>query len=238
MKKLICALTAFLSPALSQAEVFEWSTNNVQILHGWNYELGRDDRTMITLEHASGWKYGDNFMFLDAEETFGDDPVNYSEISPRLSAGKILGKDFSNGYIKDYLLATTVEVGENTRVYLAGPAVDLNIPGFDWFQLNTYWRNDTNASGSTFQITPAWESNFDYMDQRWQFMGFADYSGAEGDVRSIFHISPMLLLDVGHNWGQDGKLFFGVEYEHWRNKFGVKDADEDNAQVMLKWVFN
>src|SRR5690554_2962107 len=42
-----------------------YSSTNVQILYGQDYELGEEKRTIMTLEHASGWEYGDNFFFVD-----------------------------------------------------------------------------------------------------------------------------------------------------------------------------
>ena len=30
----------------------------------------------------------------------------------------------------------------------------------------------------------------------------------------------------------------GIEYQIWRNKYGLKDIDEDVAQAMIKWIFD
>ena len=46
---------------------------------------------------------------------------------------------------------------------------------------------------------------------------------------------PQLLLDLGNLWGAKDKLFAGVEYQYWHNKFGVDGVDESLPQVMLLW---
>ncbi|MCK5190998.1 MAG: hypothetical protein KAR12_13175, partial [Methylococcales bacterium] len=41
---------------------FDWTSSNVQLLYGSDFEFGDRDRTTITVEHAHGWKYGQNFF--------------------------------------------------------------------------------------------------------------------------------------------------------------------------------
>jgi len=110
-------------------DLLQWHSENVQLLHGSNYELGDVDRTIVTLEHANSWAYGDTFAFVDL--TFVDDNSLYGELSPRLSLSRISGQDLSWGPIKDVLIAGTYEFGdEGYEAYLIGGAVDLNVPGF------------------------------------------------------------------------------------------------------------
>src|SRR6187402_821625 len=93
-----------------------WSTTNFQYHYGTDYEWGDEKRTLITLEHANGWKYGDNFFFVDITNPNRDGEATgtstYSEISPRLSFGKSSGADLSLGIFTDLLLATTLETGD------------------------------------------------------------------------------------------------------------------------------
>ena len=59
------ALLLWLLAAAPAAQSASWSSTNVQILHGTTYEVGRRERGIMTLEHASVWAYGDNFFFFD-----------------------------------------------------------------------------------------------------------------------------------------------------------------------------
>jgi len=51
-------------------------------------------------------------------------------------------------------------------------------------------------------------------------------------------IVPRLLFDVGEtlNMG-DNKLWVGVEYQYWHNKFGIEGKTESVHQAQIKWVF-
>ena len=62
------------------------------------------------------------------------------------------------------------------------------------------------------------------------------YDGSNPKANNL-NAAPRLLLDLGHFRGTPGHLFAGIEYQPWRNKFGIEGVDEDVAQVMLKWVF-
>ena len=127
--------------------LLQWQSNSLTYLNGRDFTVNPSNQQTFTFEHADGWKYGDNFLFIDkifyngkGDATNGDNTY-YGEISPRLSLGKILGQKIEFGPISDVLLAATYEFGEgDNESYLIGPGFDLNIPGFDYFQLNFYKR--------------------------------------------------------------------------------------------------
>ena len=97
-------------------------------------------------------KIGDLFIFVDAIKFHGapdgaDDSTWYGEISPRLSLGKMLGKDLSFKLFKDVLVAGTYERGEDADVAeaaLVGVGFDLDVgkSGFRYAQLNVYGRSE------------------------------------------------------------------------------------------------
>ena len=130
------------------------------------------------------WKYGDNFFFLDRIFYNGKEDGNvgpntyYGEFSPRLSFGKIFDKRLVFGPIKDVLLAITYEFGEgDNESYLLGPGFDLNIPGFDYFQLNFYQRQtEGNRPGDgVWQITPVWSYTIPVGNSNVLIDGFMDW---------------------------------------------------------------
>lgn len=226
----------------SASDALAWTSSSLSLLKGWDYALGDKERTIATFEMANGWEYGDNFFFFDYTNLSGDRdgqtlPNIYGEYAPRLSIGKITGKNLSVGPIEDVLLAGQLEMGENINRRLYGLGFDLDVPGMDYFQFNTYVRDDTDLPGNTWQVTLVWGSHFDLANTKWLFKGHFDYAGSEGGVGHNINSAPQLLLDVGDFWGASDRLYAGVEYQYWKNKYGVEGADEHNPQAMVTWKF-
>lgn len=219
------------------AHAAEWSSTNLQILHGVGYELGPRERTLLTFEHASGWAGGDHFFFFDVTEPTGRETDLYGEWQPRLSFSKLTGREPWAGVVKDVLLAGQLNFGKGFRAYLVGIGFDLDLPGFSFFQVNVYARDENLRSGQTWQITPAWLFPFTLGETHWQFTGFVDWAGSEGDGKSNVQAQPQLLLDLGTWFGSLDQLQIGIEYQYWRNKFGVDGVTENAPEAMLKWTF-
>lgn len=251
-------LAAALASGNVSAGLAQWSATNLQLLYGdthqsifFNEQTGKldsvdDVRSVVTVEHVNGWKYGDNFMFFDitnADRTNETSTSYYGEISPRLSFGKMTGMNLNQGLLNDVLITTTAELGEGFRANLYGLAVDLNLPGFAFFQFNYYVRNDIavfgepspNDTGS--QITLVWLVPFSVANTSWAFEGFFDYAYDVDPAEDNIIAGPRLLLDVGEFFGEKGTVQTGIEYQIWRNKFGVEDIDEDVVQAMVKIIF-
>lgn len=248
-------LAGLLVSSLVQAGAAQWSSTNIQYLYGTAYEsiyfnpsTGKLDsveesRSVVTVEHVNGWKYGDNFLFFDvtnSDRTDSDTPTAiYGEISPRLSFSKMTGKDLSAGIIKDVLITTTAELGSGLHNYLYGVAVDLNLPNIPVFQINYYIRNESNPAADTgYQVTLVWIKPFSIGNLDFTFEGFFDYAYDLGDaVEDNIITAPRIMFDLGKTWGAPGVLQVGVEYQIWRNKFGIDGIDEDVAQAMAKWIW-
>lgn len=219
------------------AHAAQWSSTNLQILQGEGYELGPRERTLLTFEHANGWAYGDNFFFFDVTEPSDDGTNIYGEWQPHLSLGWLTGREPGAGVVKDVLLAGQLNFGEGFRAYLVGVGLDLNLPGFSFFLVNIYARDENLRAGRSWQITPAWLFPFTLGRTRWQFGGFVDWYGSEGDGKSNVQAQPQLLLDMGTWFGPPDQLHVGIEYQYWHNKFGVDGVTESVPQAMLKWTF-
>lgn len=236
---IIWAFTVPLSAYAGEDDFIQWHNTNIQLLRGWDYEVGSEERTIGTFEHANGWTYGDFFMFVDYTWPDKGDSAYYAELSPRFSLSKITGQDFSYGIIKDVLISTTVEKPEHQKArYLYGGAVDLYLPGFAFFNTNLYVRDNPDLKDKTWQVTLAWKRPFKIENTSWVIEGFADFAGAEGGTRPNQLIVPRLLLDVGELTGiGENTLWVGVEYSYWHNKFGIDGKTESAPQLQAKWVF-
>jgi nucleoside-specific outer membrane channel protein Tsx len=228
------------------AHAADWSTANVQLLHGSGFELGKDSRSIMTFEYASRWKYGDTFFFVDATEPAAKGTSLYAEFAPRFSLSALSGKKLSFGIVKDVLIATTQEVGDGVRATLIGPGLALDLPKFAFADLNFYYRKSSRdavavQSDGGFQVTLDWKLPFTLGSQQMSFEGFADYAWGErgGTSPKADNViaAPRLLIDAGHWVGAPGKVQFGIEYQIWHNKFGIRGVDEEVPQVMVKWMF-
>lgn len=243
-----------------------FSSTNIQYLYGTKYAdfnsnfngfVHDDKASIITLEHVNAWKYGDNFFFVDitnpdregdAFATTGKGKGSfYAELSPRLSLSKITGKKLGVGIIQDFLVTSTLEIPQspNEQTYLYGLAADLKLPAFQYFQVNWYVR-DAQASDlkTGQQVTLVWGLPFKLGKADFTFEGFFDYAWGEdpksGAVRTYqdnIVTAPRLLVDLGSFFGKPGDIQAGVEYQMWRNKFGIDGMDEDVPQAMVKWIW-
>ncbi len=236
---------SLLASASATSKAADWSTTNVQLLYGDGYELGDNSMAIMTVEHANGWKYGDNFFFLDVSNPASEGTSHFAEFSPRLSLGKLSGKDMSFGIVKDVLAAGTLEMGDAVRAYLFGIGLALDLPGFAFADINLYYRESERdwlleQSDAGAQITIDWLLPIQLGGQKLAFEGFADYAWGEkgGSAPKADNLvaGPRLLIDIGNWFGAPGTLQAGVEYQIWRSKFGVKGVDEDIPQAMIKWT--
>lgn len=220
--RLVCGLLAW-SAACHAAPA--WQDNSLTLVAGGHFRVDPETRQTVTFEHASAWGYGDLFLFVDGTRfNGGHGGTWYGEVSPRFSHGKLSGRGSRPGVVRDVLLATTLELGKGeVETVLAGPAVDLAIPGFDFFQLNVYRRFPLHGQdGETIQVTPVWAVT----RGRWRCDGFIDWNlNSDGGYARNWHINPQLKYDLGQRFGLgDRVLQVGLEYSYWKNKYGIRDS--------------
>jgi len=232
-------ITAACSHANAEG-LIQWQSSNIQLLRGSDYELSDPHGTIVTFEYANQWSYGDFFMFIDQSKFDDGEKNTYGEISPRFSFNKLTGQDLSNGAIKDVYLSTTFEKGKgDVKAYLLGAGVDVDIPGFNFFNANIYARHNPVLDDDTWQVTLAWQYPFSLGNSNWITEGFADFAGdADPGYVSNQFVVPRLLVDVSKivNMKRES-LWLGIEYSYWTNKYGINGIDERAIQVQIKWVF-
>ncbi|GGA94630.1 DUF5020 family protein [Agarivorans gilvus] len=239
MKQKIAVATLALSglcfAGQASAEM-NWSTFSLSYLYGTEYEFTPNgDMQVLTVEHASGHSWGDNFFFVDRTMPSKGDAGFYGELSPRLSFGKLAGKDLSVGPLKDVLIATTMEMGDGFTNYLYGIGFGLDVPGFQYFNLNFYHANNDVADDDD-QLTVTWGAPFSIGSQDFLIDGFLDWSSASDTNKSEMNFTPQIKWNLGKNFDTSSPLYLGVEYAHWNNKYGT-DIDERVASLLVKWHF-
>lgn len=221
-----------------------WQATDVQLLHGNDFILGSSERTILTLEHARGGEMGDLFMFLDATARQDIGEEYYGEIYGQLSLSNLTRHPWSLGPVRDVSLSLGLNAGSEPdadpfRAWLAGVSLDFAVPGFQLLQLDIHAYKDESAPHAGWQITPAWDTTFNLGSQQFRFRGFADWisGGASASGKPQLLTQPQLLWNVGKAAGAYEHLWLGVEYQYWRNKYGIAGADESLPQFMLMLAF-
>jgi len=247
MKKLNSLWFLFLLSLLPlKGNAFDWTSNNVQVLYGSDFELGDTDRSTITVEHADGWEYGHNFFFVDIIDRSDIGIEVYAEVYSYLSLNKLTGKQFTLGPIKDISLMAGLNISnkpedDNFKAYLAGLSFDLSNEYFNYLQFDiSVYKSDNVSRKYGFQFTPVWSLPFQIASAKFKFRGFADFRTGNTNRLNTFNFlaQPQVLLDIGDLAGiKSDTVYIGTEYSYWQNKYGVKDVDESVVQAMLIGFF-
>ena len=242
MKALKLISFVFLLGLTSQTSyAFDWMSNNVQFLYGSDFELGDPDRTTTTVEHADGWKYGQNFFFVDIINRSDIGTEVYAEVYSYLSFNKVTGANFSLGPIKDISLFAGLNISnkpenDNFKAYLAGLSFDLSNKYFNYLQLDIAAYKSDDVSGKYgVQFTPVWSYPFQIGPAKFKFRGFADILTGNTNNSGNFSLltQPQLILDIGDLAGiKTDTVYVGTEYFYWYNKFGIKGVEESVVQAM------
>ncbi|MCL1099525.1 outer membrane protein OmpK [Shewanella gelidii] len=247
MKKACLGLALLVSQPVLADDLVQWWDASVTVLHGDDYDLAPSHRqTTVTVETAGAWKYGDWFAFQDFITFNGaDSSTTYGEISPRFSAGKILGKDLSFGPVTDVSLALTYEEGEGpVESFLYGVGLDLKVPGFTYFSLNTYKRDPISSGNNSdgWQLTPVYRFDIPVGDANIVIDGYIDwvFSADKAGYEENIHFNPQVKYDLGKSLmgeAKSNKLFVGFEYDYWKNKYGVKNVDQSTYSIIAQYHF-
>lgn len=244
--------------AAQQVSSEGFSTWDLQFLYGTTFhEPGFNEniaKKTVTLENSAGWKWGSSYFFVDYLRS---DAVEehatefYGEWYPSASIGKITGKEFCLGPLKDVLItmgfnAGSKNTGASSFVYLPGITIDLKLPAFQFFSIGTYayidegrFEGESNGChATTYQITPSWSLPFKIGFALFRFDGFIDFIGHHGECSSQIVAQPTIKLDLGGSLGKKpNKLFAGLEWGYWKNKYGISKLDQTAPQVVVMWVF-
>ena len=196
------ALTAGVS---LQASASDWSVNELQYQYGdlkkafqgGGSESKTDGTSVLTFQHASGWKYGDNFYFIDwldygktdYEKANGQESGTefYGELYSNFSLGKITGNDLSFAFVKDVGIIAGFNFANEVETWYALPGVrlDLDIPGFAFAHLDTmaYIQMDDSevADGVSIDEDDSWMIDFNWAypfsigSTKWTIEGHIEY---------------------------------------------------------------
>ncbi|XID75695.1 outer membrane protein OmpK [Alkanindiges sp. WGS2144] len=214
-----------------------WQDFSISGLHGDHYKVGPEKRDVVTLEYATGLSWGDTFFFIDhSRYSQNDEKDNYFELAPRLSLSYLSGQALTYGMVKDVYLATTWESGDNFDNYLYGLGLGFNLPYFDYANVNFY-RAHNEATKDDWMTTITYGAPLKAAGQDFLFDGFIDWSSSASDHAAELNWTSQWKWNAGRLISPDTRLYLGIEYAHWINKFGIKGVDEKNVSALVKYHF-
>ena len=232
----ICLLTYLIMTSLGNAEML-WGSFSLSYLKGNDYEVGDSNRQVLTVEHASGHNWGDNFFFMDRLKSENGSTSTYFELAPRISLSYLTDHKLGFSIIKDLYIATTWESSSaGFDNYLYGFGVALNVPGFKYINTNLYIANNDTANDDS-QLTITWGLPFKISQSDFLYDGFLDWSSSSDTNASELNFTSQLKWNLSKYAGTKSPLYIGIEYAYWRNKFGIQGVVEKNPCLLVKWHF-
>ena len=211
-KKIALVLLAAMAAGVQAAD---WSDTSINLRHGTNFSEPYNSnnaipKTIIGLNHVSGYKYGSNFFNADLLLSGDKDPAFkdartgahevYVVYRNTVDFEKVTGKSFKTtgvrglGFTGGFDLNTKTDAGYNSKkeMLVAGPTLMLDVPGFLNVSLLQLW--ESNAPYSTFtnsgkeryyyephpMLTAAWGIPFSVASVPLSFEGYANYIAAKG----------------------------------------------------------
>ncbi|GAA4835294.1 hypothetical protein [Algivirga pacifica] len=260
MKKLFSIFITIVALTIaSDAMAQNWNSTFVQAYYGGGYDdfkinnnTADGNMMTVTLQHASSWKYGGNFFFINYtfapegfmnffnEENTGSKSRIYSEWSPYLSLSKVTGKNVGFGPIADVSVEGSLNVGDGFRAGLGGVGLTFKTPMGTFLKLIGYYRKD-NFNEATAQITGVWDIPV-WKKGGVRFEGYFDLIPNEQGLGengihwgTDFLSQARVLFDVGRHtiFKNDtaNKLEIGLDYYMHFNKLISTNA----PQVAVRW---
>ena len=176
-----------------------------------------------------------------------------------LDLEKVTGKKFNYGFIRgagltagfDYNNKDDAGYNSKKHMLVAGPTLMLDVPGFMNVSLLALW--ESNAPCNTFTNTCVSRYRYDthpMLTAAWgipigstplSFEGFANFIASKGkdefgaNTKPETNIDMQLMLDVGAVTGGAKNTFkVGLEYQYWKNKFGVDSGGPAGSGAFAK----
>ncbi|WP_440875942.1 nucleoside-binding protein [Thalassotalea sp. PLHSN55] len=209
-----------------------WSDASISYLYGSNYEVGDDEKSVMTLEHASGHTWGSTFTFVDRlhDHNLGGNET-YGEISANIDLA-----EFENSWVNKFYVSPQLEFGSNPfnnfNNVLYGVGVRLNVPKAKYVNVTLYRRNNDLIDDNN-QVTIVWAFQ---LTNNIVYDGFTDIVDSNSERDSQYNITSQLKYDIGQHFNiSKSTLYLGIEYTYWHNKFGIDGITENNANFLVKW---
>ena len=237
----------------------DWSDTALGYRTGSNYrEPFNPDKirkNIVSLTHVRGYAAGTDFVNVDFLLSDNKDSPGknanarefYAVYRHNFDLGYYTGKSFAFGPVRAMGLTAGFDWNSKTRdsyqskkqMWVAGPTLKFDVPGFLDMSLLALWESNAPAAHPSryrYETHPmlnlAWGIPIGSLPL--SFEGFANFIGSKGkdefgsDTRAETNIDMQLMWDAGSAIGMAKNTFkLGLQYQYWKNKFGndsTKDA--------------
>jgi hypothetical protein len=241
------------------SQAADWSDTSIGYRTGNKFAepFGATDihKDIIDFNHVSGYKYGTNFFNIDLLLSDGKDPADvnpttfatsgkaqeaYIVYRNTIDLEKVTGSSFKYGFINGMGVTlgfdanTKNDAGYNSkkRMLVAGPTLNLAVPGFLSVSLLALWESNAPYNGFTNTDTPRYSyKTHPMLTAAWgiplggtglSFEGFANFIASKGTNEFGGPTAAETNIDAQIMYDVLGKKTFkvGFEYQYWKNKFG------------------
>lgn len=262
-------LTALVLLAASGAQAVDWSDTALSYRYGTRYAEPFNPadihKHIVNLSHVNGYAYGKNFISADLLLSDKNDPDSagsgsgarelYVLYRHTLDLGKVTGRDFKAGPMRGLGLTAGFDVnvkhdaGYNSRkrMLVAGPTLNLDVPGFLDISLLALWESNAPYNGFANRATPRYDYDVHPMlNAVWaipftagvplSFEGYVNFIGSKGRnefgaaTKPETNLDMQIMVDLSAAVGAARNTFkVGLEYQYWKNKFGNSDQGNPGA---------
>lgn len=208
---------------------------------------GTDDEksTALRIEHYGTFAYGDNYLFLDVYNgknvggagsgSFGGNTQNqlFAVWMPRLSFGKLSGREISLGPIADVSLASRLELASygNYHAESIGLALDWKVPQFNFVTTRFLaYKNNFNSTHLFFHT--AWGAAWPVESRKLHFDGFFWTVGTDHNGQR-WYVEPDMTVDVDPK----GIVQAGVRLTYETYKLSGANYNRTTPWLLVKWNF-
>lgn len=246
----------------------EWSDNSIGYRYGRNFAepfVGTGiGKNIFNFTHVSGYKYGTNFLNIDllqssAKNTSAQEA--YVVYRNTLDFGKISGKSLQFGPVRslgatvgiDWNTKTGDSYGSRKRMFVFGPTVMFDVPGF--LNASLLIKRESNhpkfiENRYSYKTHPMLSLTWGIPlgSSKFSFEGYANYSASKGKNETggptspELDLSPMVMYDASELVGlTPKKLRVGLAYQYWHNKFGnpsnVPGSEAKTTMIRAEYHF-
>lgn len=208
-------LTAVLAAApFATAQAADWSDTSIGVRYGTKFAepFNKNDiaKTIVNLNHVSGYSLGSNFFNVDMLMSDEKDPSSagaktgahefYMVYRHTLDLAKVSGKPMAFGPVRGLGLTAGFDLNAKTdagynskkRMLVLGPTAMLDVPGFLNVSLLMLWESNAPYSTFTQTATPRYSYSTHPMltaawgiplgkDTGFSFEGFANWIASKGN---------------------------------------------------------
>ncbi|AXF12924.1 hypothetical protein CUJ91_33795 (plasmid) [Paraburkholderia graminis] len=257
MFKKIIATCLLLAAIGSSQAVFAYSGGfvNYQSFDVSGYLQGGnkvDPKTTFSpiIESFGDYSFGDLYTYAIFETSLqdnytGDPTTYYYKLVPRLSLGKLLGKDISFGPFKDITFAQWISKTEHYGYnYFPGVGIDWQASWIGWLRTIYYWERNPGQGWNDRRIHIDYGFPFSTKLGDFRIVGTFDHTfGLHGQAKTT-DLKPELHYDLGKALGQPGgHLWAGIVLDPIKNKYKIQSTEyyptnQFSYGVLVRYSFN